>query len=258
MKAIGYIRVSTETQVREGQGLEVQAEQIKKYCKANKLDLVSIYEDKGISGAKADEESLTIDREGLQDMLADIPTTDVKYIVVLNTSRLWRSDLVKVLIQRELKKHQVDVKAIDQPTYSIYSKSDPSQFLINGMMELLDQYQRLEIALKLKRGKINKAKQGGFAGGTRALGYRKIEVDNKPDIGIDPQEAETVSMIRKLRKRGLSMKAIADRLNDTGIPTKRGGKWYASTIQYILKNRLYKGLFEYNSIKTKRLDLAIQ
>jgi DNA invertase Pin-like site-specific DNA recombinase len=258
MKAIGYIRVSTETQVREGQGLEIQKREIEKYCKTHKLDLIKIYEDKGISGAKADEESLTIDRDGLQDMLADIPILDVSCIVVLNTSRLWRSDLVKVLIQRELKKYQVDVKAIDQPTYSIYSQDDPSQFLINGMMELLDQYQRLEIALKLKRGKINKAKRGGFAGGTRPLGYKKVEVDNKADITIDQGEAETVSMIKRLRKRGLSMKAIADHLNDNGIPTKRGGKWYASTIQYILNNKLYKGLFEYNSIKAKRLDLAIR
>ncbi|MBE9593861.1 MAG: recombinase family protein [Proteobacteria bacterium] len=258
MKAVEYTRVSTETQVREGQGLKVQKEQIEKYCKAHKLELVGIYEDRGISGAKADEENLTIDREGLQNMLADIPSMGVKYVVVLNTSRLWRSDLVKILIQRELRKHDVDVKAIDQPTYSIYSQDDPSQFLINGMMELLDQYQRLEIALRLKRGRMNKAKNGGFAGGQRALGYKHIIVDNKPDITIDKKEAQTVSMIRNLRRRGLSMKAIADHLNDNQVPTKRGGNWYASTVQYILNNKLYKGLFEYNSISTERLDLVIQ
>jgi len=258
MKAVGYIRVSTETQVREGQGLKVQKEQIKKYCKTYKLELLGIYEDRGISGAKADEENLTIDREGLQNMLADIPSLRAKYIVVLNTSRLWRSDLVKILIQRELKKHDIDVKAIDQPTYSIYSQDDPSQFLINGMMELLDQYQRLEIALKLKRGKLRKAKSGGFAGGQIALGYKHIIVNNKPDIAVDQKEAKTVSMIKSLRSRGLSMNLIADQLNENQVPTKRGGKWYASTIQYILNNKLYKGLFEYNSIKVKRLDLAIQ
>ena len=115
MKVVGYIRVSTETQVREGQGLKVQKEQIIEYCKTQKLEMLGIYEDRGMSGAKADEENLTIDREDLQNMLADIPSMRAKYVVVLNTSRLWRSDLVKILIQRELKKHNVDVKAIDQP-----------------------------------------------------------------------------------------------------------------------------------------------
>ena len=102
MKAVGYIRVSTGKQVRKGQGIGVQRDLIKKYCATNKMDLIRIYEDKGISGAKADEKNLTIEREGLQDMLADIHNLNVKHIVVLNTSRLWRSDFVKVLIQREL------------------------------------------------------------------------------------------------------------------------------------------------------------
>ena len=87
MKTAGYVRVSTGTQVREGQGLRVQRDLIKKYCKSHKLDLIHIYDDKGISGAKADEENLTIDRDGLQDMLADIPILEVERIVVLNTSR---------------------------------------------------------------------------------------------------------------------------------------------------------------------------
>jgi site-specific DNA recombinase len=87
----------------------------------------------------------------------------------LNTSRLWRSDIVKVLVHRELKKYGVDIQSIEQPQYSI-QKKDPSDFLINGLMELLDQYQRLEISLKLWRGRNKKAQQGGYAGGNVALG----------------------------------------------------------------------------------------
>ena len=73
MKVAGYIRVSTGTQVRKGQGLRVQRDLIKKYCKSHKLDLVRIYEDKGMSGAKANEENLTIDREGLQECSLTFP-----------------------------------------------------------------------------------------------------------------------------------------------------------------------------------------
>ena len=85
----------------------------------------------------------------------------VSYVVVLNTSRLWRSDMAKVLIQRELKKHEVDVKAIEQSSYSIYTH-DPNDFLVNGMLELLDQYQRLEIALKLSRGRKRRLNEVGM------------------------------------------------------------------------------------------------
>jgi site-specific DNA recombinase len=257
INAISYVRVSTHSQMRK-EGTRIQREKIKEYVKNNNWNLIASYEDNGISGAKVDEENLTIDREGLQNMLTDIPSLDVKYVVVLNTSRLWRSDLVKVLIQRELKKYNVDVKAIDQPTYSIFSTDDPSQFLINGMMELLDQYQRLEIALKLKRGKMNKARQGRFAGGRTPLGYKKVEVENKSDIGINEDEAKIITTILRLRKQRLSMQSIATHLNSNQVPTKNGGRWHASTIDYILKNKIYSGTYEFNAIKTKRLDLIIR
>lgn len=107
-------------------------------------------------------------------MLSDLKWRDVKQIVVLNTSRLWRADIVKVLIQRERKRHKVDVKAVEQPQYSIYAH-DPSDFLVNGIMELLDQYQRLEIALKLSRGRRKKAQEGGYAGGRVAYGYLAVK-----------------------------------------------------------------------------------
>ena len=58
------------------------------------------------------------------------------------------SDMAKVLIQRELKKYEVDVKAIEQ---SIVFTHDPNDFLVNGMLELLDQYYRLEKSFSTKK-----------------------------------------------------------------------------------------------------------
>ncbi|WP_332309781.1 recombinase family protein [Bacillus cereus] len=170
-KVVGYIRVSMEGQVRDGYSLAYQVEEIERYCNENNLELLRVYEDRGISGATVDEDGLTVERESLQELLSDMAYQQVKHVIVLNTSRLWRSDMAKVLIQRELKKHAVDVKAIEQPNYSIYAH-DPNDFLVNGMLELLDQYQRLEIALKLSRGRKKKAEQGGYAGGGVMFGYR--------------------------------------------------------------------------------------
>lgn len=170
-KVAGYVRVSTYGQARDGYSLAYQLEEIERYCQRNGLDLVHVYEDKGLSGAAVDEEGLTIERDGLQEMLADLKGRNIAAVVVLNTSRLWRSDMAKVLIQRELKRHKVDVKSIEQPNYSIYAH-DPNDFLVNGMLELLDQYQRLEIALKLSRGRKKKAQQGGYAGGGVPFGYK--------------------------------------------------------------------------------------
>jgi DNA invertase Pin-like site-specific DNA recombinase len=131
-------------------------------------------------------------------MLTEISQLNVRAVIVLNTSRLWRSDMAKVLIQRELKRHQVDVKEIEQPNYSIYAY-DPNDFLVNGMLELLDQYQRLEIALKLGKGRRKKAEQGGYAGGGIPFGYKVIK-GNKLLI-VDDRKSEIVRRLFVLKRQ---------------------------------------------------------
>lgn len=194
---VGYVRVSTIGQAKDGYSLQYQVDEIKRYCQKNKMNLIQLYEDRGISGAKVDEEGLTVEREGLQNMLADLSLINIQHVIVLNTSRLWRSDMAKVLIQRELKRNQVDVKAIEQPNYSIYAY-DPNDFLVNGMLELLDQYQRLEIALKLGRGRRKKAEQGGYAGGGIAFGYKAIK--GRKALMIDDRHAKTVKRLFELKQ----------------------------------------------------------
>ena len=174
----GYIRVSTEGQVKQGYSLAEQRAEIEKYCSSKSYNLIEIFKDEGISGAKANEDEMSIERDGLLDMLASLKENKIQYIVVLSTNRLWRSDLVKVLLHRELKKNNVDIRAIDRPNYSIYTQN-PNEIFVNGMFELLDVYERLEIALKLKRGRLQKAKDGGYAGGGAPFGYECLRGGKK-------------------------------------------------------------------------------
>ena len=45
IKAVGYVRVSTEEQAREGLSLDAQEEKIKAYCTAKGWRLVRLYRD---------------------------------------------------------------------------------------------------------------------------------------------------------------------------------------------------------------------
>ena len=132
---LGYIRVSTATQVKEGYSLGEQLDEIEKFCKANGFNLIDTFKDEGQSGAKTDKDEERIERDGLLDMLDRVKNGDITYIVVLSTNRLWRSDMTKMIIHRELKKHKVDIKSIDVPTYSIYT-NNPTYILINGVLEV--------------------------------------------------------------------------------------------------------------------------
>jgi len=50
---------------------------------------------------------------------------------------------------------------------------------------------------------------------------------------IDPQDAGR--RIEALHAKGLSLREIAKRLSDEGVPTRRGGAWHASTVRAVLK-----------------------
>lgn len=95
---VGYVLVSTQGQAKDGYSLSYQVDEINRFCEEKNLHLIRIYEDRGISGAKVDEDGFTVEREGLQNMLTEKSHLNIQLVLVLNTSRLWRSDLAKVLI----------------------------------------------------------------------------------------------------------------------------------------------------------------
>ena len=251
VQVFGYVRVSTAGQAKDGTGLEEQRVQITTFCQEQNFNLAAWYEDAGISGAKVDEDHLTIDRPGIQDLLADLKESGVKYGVVLTTSRLWRSDFVKVLIQREFKKHGVDIRAIDRPTYSIYNHDhDPSAFLVNGMMELLDQYERLEITLKLRHGRHRKASKGGYSGGGPAIGY-SVQRGGKV-LTLDTEKVETVQRTFELRRKhpAWSLQQVADQLNREGYTTVQGKYFRRMQVKRILDRMdFYAGIYSYAGIQ---------
>ncbi len=84
-----------------------------------------------------------------------------------------------------------------------------------------------------------------------ALSHKKRngQLYNHPPFGFQregkqlvPHEAEqkVLKHIFQCRKDGLSLYDIANRLNDLGVPSKKGGKWHAATIAHIVNNDLYR------------------
>jgi len=239
----GYARVSTETQSEKGYGLDTQRAAIEKHCRDNDLELLEIYEDRGISGTEAiesDGDELISKRKGLLQLLSVLNGANT--IVVLNTSRLWRSDIAKVLIRREIERKGGEVISIEQPRYSIYKK-DPSEVLINGMFELLDEYERISIALKLAKGRTTKANKGDKPAGVTPYGYKYTE--DKKGVAVDEREAATVKRIFTMSQTGKSIQQIVDTLNGEGITTRQGKAWTKATVHGMLRNPFYTGVLRH-------------
>ena len=255
-KYYGYIRVSTETQSEKGYGLDAQKAAIEKYAAENRITITNWYQDAGRSANihdDADDDELT-KRIALMELLAAVEPGDT--VIVLNTSRLWRSDMTKVLVRRELIKRSVKVISIEQPRYDLYSK-DPNDFLINTIMEALDVYDRMNINIKLARGRSMKASKGSKPAGICPFGYQYTA--DKKGVEINPDEAATVKRIFSEIQKGNSLQKIADMLNEEGVPTRYSGterqtkngtvtvsgKWTRGSLHVIAKNRFYIGELEH-------------
>ncbi len=239
MAYYGYMRVSTETQAEHGYGLDAQRSEIEKYAAKNGLTVADYFTDAGVSGAAkdtADDSEAISKRAGLLELLATISEGDS--VIVLNTSRLWRSDVTKVLIRREMIKRKAQIISIEQPRYDLYA-TDPNDRLIAGMLELLDEWDRASIALKLARGRTVKAKGGDKPAGVTPYGYKYA--DDKKSVIVDQAEAQLVKFMFTEGQKGRSLAEITDALNGKGYLTRRGNAWTRGSVRAILRNRFYIG-----------------
>ena len=238
MKHYGYGRVSKETQAEKGYGLDAQEKELRKYASTHDIVLERIFVDAGISGnmKDTDDDEALGKREALMELLSCLEEGDA--VVVLNTSRLWRSDMTKAIIRRELMKRKAKIISIEQPKYDLYTK-DPNDYLINAIMEALDVYERMSISLKLARGRTTKAKGGDKPAGVCPYGYQYSP--DKKSVIIDPDEAAVVHTIFTEGQKGLSLNQIAALLNKDGKTTRRGKQWSAGGIQILMRNRFYIG-----------------
>lgn len=242
MSVYAYYRVSTQTQ-SEQNGIEMQIAEVEKYCIENEISLSGVFKDEGVSGTRAD-------REGLNDLLASLEKGDK--VIVQNTSRLWRNDSVKVMVHHEMKKCAADIISVEQRTYSIYSK-DPNDFLFNGMMELLDQYERMTISMKLAKGRKARAKTGNKPCGTAPYGYKwngnQIEIDFNNNL-IVKEIFDKYTELKSLSK----LKAYCD---EKSYKTSTGKNFSKQALKNIIENDFYIGIVTYAGKKINGEHKAI-
>lgn len=219
MKAIGYIRVSTAEQATEGISLEAQAAKIRAYCELNDLELVKIIEDAGKSGK-------TIDRPGLTEAVNAIDSGEAAAIVVYKLDRLSRKtrDTLE-LIER--------IESAGAAFHSITEKVDTKSALGKFFLTITAAFAQMErdtIAERTREALAHKQAQGEHVGSV-PFGY----VLDGERLAQNENEAAVIARVVDLRNAGQTLQEIADALNAEGISTKRGGRWYPTTVKNILE-----------------------
>ena len=219
-KVIGYIRVSTQGQADDGVSLEAQRTKIEAWCSLNDAELVAVFEDAGLSGSTMKK------REGLHAAMK--AAGKGMALVCYSISRLARSTRDMLDIAERLDKKGADLVSLTEKI----DTTTASGRMVFKMLAVLADFEREQIGERTKMALAYKRDCGEVYAptpyGFNAIDGRLVEVK---------REAKIVAEILRARNAGASFGEIAESLNDRGIEGKRGGRWYASTVRYLINRQ---------------------
>jgi site-specific DNA recombinase len=243
MRAVLYARVSTELQ-KEAGSIESQVSFAREHCRLQKIEILNVYRDEGVSGSVRVNER----PEGAR-LLREARAGKFDCVLVFRIDRLARrtSDLLNTV--EELEACGVSLRSLTEP----FDTSTPAgKFMIStlgGIAEL----ERANFRDRTKAGMERLAREGRWLGGKPPFGYRVV--DGK--LAIDPEQSDIVKKVFVWYLSGQRVRGIAQRLNALAVRhplewNKRGKDrpWYESTVSKLLKNRVYIG----ESVWRKRTD----
>lgn len=224
MRVIGYARVSSEDQARDGVSLAAQAEKVRLYCELHSLGMMECVVDAGVSAK-------TLDRPGLSRVLALLDSGEAIGIVVYKLDRLTRSLADwSSLIDRYF--GRPGGPSLFSVSDSIDTRTAAGRMVLNIMMTVA-QWER-ETIVERTRGAMSYKKSRG----ERVSGRIPFGSDLAPDgRTLTPNAVELAALedVRRWHAEGWSLRRIAGELEARGLPTKTGRPWSHSTVQSLLK-----------------------
>lgn len=197
MATIGYARVSTLEQAREGISLENQEAKIRIYASLNDLNLVEVIRDEGASGK-------SLDRQGMTRLLEMVNAGKVEAVIVYKLDRLSRKtidtlNLIELFEAKDVAFHSISEK--------VDTKSATGKFFLT-IISAIAQMERDLIAERTKDALAYKKANGEWIGGV-PFGF-KIEHNRLVE---DSEQMKVIQKAKRLRRRGKSLRDIAGKLN---------------------------------------------
>lgn len=218
-RVVGYVRVSTDEQAL---GPEAQRLALSRWCAANGSELVAVLEDLGVSGGLELHK-----RPGLLAALDALRDHHATVLLVAKRDRLARDVMVAAMLGRLAEKAGAQVLSAD----GTGNGDGPEELLMRNIVNAFAEYERALIRARTRAAMAVKGSKGERTGEV-PFGYR-LAVDGVRLEAL-PAEQSIIAAVRQLRREGLSIRAIAARLNAQGIAA-RGTRWHATSIARLLE-----------------------
>lgn len=229
--AVIYARYSSSGQREES--IEGQLRDCYEYAKHHNLNIVGEYIDRALTGR-------TDKRPDFQRMMRDSEKGVFQAVICWKMDRFARNRYDSAIHKYKLKKNHVRV---------FYAKESipegPEGIILESVMEGYAEYYSENLSQNVKRGNYDSALELKTLGQT-LLGLRK-GADGR--FEIDPSTAPIVHRIFEEYAAGERARDIVARLNEEGYRTSQGNPFNRSSVNRIIQNEKYKGVYQYKDIR---------
>lgn len=208
MRAIGYVRVSTEQQGASGAGLAAQRASVEAACTAKGWDVVEVVED--VASGKS------LNRPGLAGALSRLDGGEADVLVAAKLDRVSRSviDFCELVARARRKGWSLRVLDMD------LDMTTPQGEMMATVLAAMAQFERRLIGVRTAEALAAR----------RAAGVRL----GRPVCDPRGDRAVLAANIRAARADGATWRSIARRLNDLGVPTMTGtGRWHPAAARRV-------------------------
>lgn len=236
VRAALLARVSTDHQVQDGTGLDVQLDKGREVIERNGWTPAGEFVDEGESGT-------VLDRPAVRKLLAACSAGQVQVVVMTSVSRMARDEVVDAQLRKVLYDAGVAVCLDGQ----VFQLTKEGMFNL-GVLGLVAAYQHRDLIEQMARGQHQRAKQGGWPGGQTPYGIR-LDYPPREDGGKplavpveDEREAECIRVAYDLIvNRGYTTWTAASELNARGYRPRQSPRWIHNSLRRILASPSLKG-----------------
>lgn len=228
IRLAAYCRVSSSSEDQ----LHSYAAQIRRYSEYARehpeYELVDIYADEGLTGTSIQN------RDEMLRLIRDCQKGKIDRIITKSVSRFARNTMELLETIRALKEYGVSVFFEEQGIDTNQLNSE----MIVTFPGMAAQQESMEMSGRIRWSYRKRMESGDFITCSPPYGYDLVE----GNLVIKDDEASIIQRIFEMYLTGMGKQSIANRLNQDHVPRRPGeGRWFVSTIHYILNNERYIG-----------------